>query len=536
MKNRENKINAELIKENEILHKKVSELENAEETLKQSEKNYRAIFNNATDAIYIQDSKGCFLDVNKGAEDMYGYPREYFIGKTPEFLSAPGKNDMKKIIGFVEDAFKGKPRQYDFWGIRKNGEVFPKIVRSQNGIYMGKKVIVTFAIDITERKQAEEALQESEEKYRFLVESLEEGIIAVDENENVTFVNPAACKILGYTKEKLLKMNFKEILTPKYHKKILQQTAKRKTGKTGKYDMNIIKKNSDICIVTTSVSPIFKNGKFKGSFGIIHDITERKKAEQALHKYTLELQERNEELDAFSHTVAHDLKNPLGTIMGFAELLFENYSEFSKDEILNYLNIIIKDSKKTQQIINNLLLFASVRKAEIKMEELNMRDIVAESIKSLTPIIEKNNAEIILSNVLPPSLGYAPWIEEVWTNYLSNAIKYGGTPPRIKIGADTDKAENVPKGMVRFWVCDNGQGISANNQKLLFEKFERINQVIAEGHGLGLSIVRRIIKKLGGQVGMESNPDSYLKGSLFYFTLPFISNTLHETRNLKPET
>lgn len=238
------------------------------------------------------------------------------------------------------------------------------------------------------------------------------------------------------------------------------------------------------------------------------EITERKNAYQ-------QLKESNEELDAFSYTVAHDLKSPLGIIMGFAELIFENYSELSKDEILKYLKIIINDSKKTQEIISALLLFANIKKSEVRLQNLNMGNIIKETIKRLEPIIKKNKTEIILPEIWPISFGYAPWIEEVWVNYISNAIKYGGKPPLIEIGTDNHKTKNVSEGKVRFWIRDNGPGISPENQKRLFEKFERLDQLKIQGHGLGLSIVRRIVEKLGGDVGFENQ-----NGSLFYFTLP----------------
>ncbi len=131
----------------------------ADEELKKSEESYRGLFNSATDAIYIQDKNGVFVDVNDGAVKMYGYPREFFIGKTLEFLSAPGKNDMKKILKMVQKAYMGKPQRFEFYGLRKKGEVFPKDLQLNNGTYFGDKVVIAFARDITRRKQIERTQQ-----------------------------------------------------------------------------------------------------------------------------------------------------------------------------------------------------------------------------------------------------------------------------------------------------------------------------------------------------------------------------------------
>jgi len=249
---------------------------------------------------------------------------------------------------------------------------------------------------------------------------------------------------------------------------------------------------------------------------IARDITKRKKVEMQLKEHAKQLQERNEELDAFSHTVAHDLKSPLSTMISFADLLHDEYSTLSNSEIKDFLNTIIESGHKTQQIIHSLLLFANVRKADVPAEELNMTDILNEVNKRLASMISSSNAKLTISHSWPTAIGYAPWIEEIWTNYISNALKYGGSTPVIEIGADVFIIDGGKK-MSRFWVRDNGKGISLEDQKTVFRQFERLDQVKIKGHGLGLSIVRRIIEKLGGEVGVESNQD---EGSLFYFTLP----------------
>ncbi|MCH8011556.1 MAG: PAS domain S-box protein [Candidatus Marinimicrobia bacterium] len=151
----------------------VTERKRVEEALQESEESYRGLYDHAIDAIYIQDREGRFLDVNQGAVDMYGYPKEFFIGKTPEPLAAPGKNDLKQIAKYIERAFKGEPQQFEFWGKRKNGEVFPKIVRLNKSQYFGKEAIIAFALDITERKQAEEEVYQSREQLRALTARLQ---------------------------------------------------------------------------------------------------------------------------------------------------------------------------------------------------------------------------------------------------------------------------------------------------------------------------------------------------------------------------
>jgi signal transduction histidine kinase len=141
-----------------------------------------------------------------------------------------------------------------------------------------------------------------------------------------------------------------------------------------------------------------------------------------------------------------------------------------------------------------------------------MARTVEQALNRLSSMVERYEAQIVLPDEWPQTLGYAPWIEEVWVNYLSNGMKYGGNPPYLELSAEAQL-----DGMIRMAVRDNGAGLTPEMQAQLFTQFTRLDKVRAEGHGLGLSIVRRIIEKLGGQFGVES---ALGEGSSFYFTLP----------------
>jgi len=176
----------------------ISERKRAEESLRQSEASYRGLFDSVEEAIYIQSGDGCFLDVNKGAVNMYGYPREYFIGKTPEILGAPGRNDMQSVLNSAGKAFKGEPQAFEFWGLRANGEVFPKEVRLYPGTYFGQDVIIALSVDITERKKAEENLRSMQAFLDHVLKAVPLGINVYDlETSNMEFDNAATRSING---------------------------------------------------------------------------------------------------------------------------------------------------------------------------------------------------------------------------------------------------------------------------------------------------------------------------------------------------
>lgn len=234
---------------------------------------------------------------------------------------------------------------------------------------------------------------------------------------------------------------------------------------------------------------------------------------QLLARQADELRVQNRDLEAYAHTVAHDLKIPLTTVVGLSGLLTQMRDKMSEQQLGESLHTIHRTSRKMAEIIDALLTLASLRSDRpVYPESLDTGKILSECLARLQPMIEQNNARIVQQANWPSAIGRADWIEAVWTNYISNAIKYGGKPARIELGAET--REN---GRVRFFVRDHGPGIARENYSRLFQAFSRLDPGSAEGHGIGLSIVARILNKLGGEAGAEPAEGG---GSLFWFELP----------------
>jgi len=237
-----------------------------------------------------------------------------------------------------------------------------------------------------------------------------------------------------------------------------------------------------------------------------------RKLQKSIEEKNVELAEQNKELEAFVHTVAHDIKNPLNVIIGFSSLLKDDLASVIEEEAFEFIKHIEHSGYEMLNTINSLLLLSDARIQHVNVAPINMEQVISEARQRLASMVTEYKGKITMPTTWPSALGYAPWIEQVWVNYISNALKYGGNPPILELGATPQDDDEI-----QFWVRDNGEGLSKEQCAELFVPFTNITETRHKGGGLGLAIVRRIIEKCGGKFGCESTIG---EGSTFYFTLP----------------
>jgi PAS domain S-box-containing protein len=351
-------------------------------------------------------------------------------------------------------------------------------------------------------------LFQSDVTIRTLLESLAEGVVVIDNTATIVLVNKQVERLFGYKKEEIVGRPLNILIPDRFRKAhpehVADFFAKPKIRPMGlEQELAARHKSGREFPVEISLSHL-ETASGNLAMAFITDITLRKQAMKSLES-------RNEELDDFAHTVAHDLRGSLSTLIGFSELLNDSEVHLSKNQVRESIDMIHRISRKMSDVVDGLLLLASVRKEDVMVTPLDMVPIIHEATFRLRQKVEERKAEITFAKDFPSALGYAPWLEEVWYNYISNAIKYGGDPPKIVLGG-----ELTGDGYARFWVKDNGPGLRhAEHSQLFIPYSSRTNS--SEGSGLGLSIVKRILEKLNGYVGVESELN---KGSVFSFKLP----------------
>lgn len=342
-----------------------------------------------------------------------------------------------------------------------------------------------------------------------LLESLAEGVVIINEHGRIVLINNRLSEFTGYSNQEVMGEKLDIFIPDKFRKKhgehIHKYFSEPRIRPMGMgLDLTAKRKDNSVFPIEISLSHL-ETEAGRLAIGFITDISSRKKAEE-------ELKKRNSELDAYAHTVAHDLSAPLMGIVGFSEILISDDPPVSKADSVNFLKQIAQSGRKMSSIIRELLIFASMKKEDVALDNVNMLHLVNNVCQRLSFQVKEKNAVITVDSNLLNCKGYGPWIEEVWYNYLSNAVKYGGNPPVIEV-----RSSRFENNFIKYSVIDNGKGIPREKREMIFKEGERDNNTEIEGYGFGLSIVKRIIEKIDGKVMVESNDG---KGSVFSFYLP----------------
>ncbi len=466
---------------------------------------YRQMFeHNPAVMLLIDPDDGRIIDANRAATRFYGYSVIEMGAMKLHEITNQADNNM------ITELKRGIKNEQDFLVFQHHTskdtdldvEIFPSYVE------LGEtQLMYCVVVDVTDRNLIEDALRSSELQYRQLVELMQEGLAVHDTNNVNTYVNDKLTEMLGYEREEILDKPITAFMDDTNAEIVNKNTSLRR-GQSSKYEIVFTHQNSQPIYTLVASTPIVDDDKnVTGSFSVITDITEQKLAEESLRQ-------SNAELDAFAHTVAHDLKSPISVLMGFANVLETDFIHMSDHELKDYLHSMARTSDKMITIIDELLLLSEMRNiSEVAVAEVDMAEVINGALERLDYMRDQYGAtiEVPTPDLWIPIVSHAQWIEEVWVNYISNAIKYGGQPPYVSMGCQEDG------DYVIYWVKDNGRGIPPESLDEVFMPFTRLEQVRIKGHGLGLSIVQRIITKLGGEVGIDSKID---EGSVFSFRLP----------------
>jgi signal transduction histidine kinase len=226
-----------------------------------------------------------------------------------------------------------------------------------------------------------------------------------------------------------------------------------------------------------------------------------------------DLASKNAELEAYAHTIAHSLQTPLAAANRFLEIL----DKFKSADLTGEQHDLVKQARAalemTGEVVDALLLLSTLAQQRVELHPIDMGAVVGQVLRQLADLKERTHAALRLPKSWPQAIGFAPWVGEVWLNLLTNAFKYGGSPPSVELGGSAQGAQ------VRFWVRDNGQPLSEQERSRIFIPFTRLHRERAAGHGLGLATVHRIVSKLGGEVGVGPGPEG---GNEFFFELPAV--------------
>lgn len=342
-----------------------------------------------------------------------------------------------------------------------------------------------------------------------LLESLADGVVVINEIGRIIFINERMTQLTGFQNKEVQGKDLKVIIPKSVHdshnshiKNFFKDPKIRPMG-VG-LELSAVKKDETLFPVEISLS--FLKTKL-GMLGIafITDITYRKEVENELKKL-------NENLDAYAHIVAHELNSSVKSLLGLSQIINNKELKLTEEKKDKYVESIGKLSYQLSKVISDLLMFSSVKKDEIILGKVDVKSAIENVINRLDFEIKEYHANIVLSDKIYNCIGHNVWVEEVFYNFISNAIKYGGTPPEIII-----TSEKIGKDKVKYCINDNGSGIETELASKIFDEKIKGKDKSIKGFGLGLNIVKKIVEKIDGTVNLDHTSSN---GTTFSFILP----------------
>lgn len=382
----------------------------------------------------------------------------------------------------------------------------------------------TLKIDIAHREKMEAKLAETELRYRTLFQQSPDGVLIIDPVTSMPLeFNDAACRQLGYTRDEFAKLRVPDYEARESLEQIRDRTKKILAGGEDTFETQHRAKNGELKDVMVTVKTIDFGGEL-AFHCIFRDVTERKRGEDAvaelnadLQKYAAELEASNKELEAFSYSVSHDLRAPLRAIDAFSQILLEDFAGSLDEEGAGMLAVVRKNAHKMDQLIDDILTLSRLGRRELATAPVDMEKMARQVSEELRADVADRDIEFIVKP-LPPATVDPSLIQQVFVNLISNAVKF--TRPRtsalVEVGSSKKAGQQV------YYVKDNGVGFDMRYVDKLFGVFQRLHtEDEFEGTGVGLAIVKRIIRRHGGQVWAKGEVD---RGATFYFSFP-IDNT-----------
>ena len=501
----------------------ILEKKKAEDQIKIAKQTYHEIFNSVSEAIYIQDAhSGKFIDVNRGAERMYGCSRYEIIGQTPQTVAAPGLNNLDEITKASQEVFRsGIPARFDFWAVRKNGEIFPKEVIVNKGRYFGKDVLIATARDISEKKEAEKAIRREQILLRTLIDNLPDTIYIKDAECRKIVANRADLNIIGAAREAdVLGKTDLEVFNNEIGSRGFADDMNIMT--TGKPVINreeyFNDKNGSLIWLSTSKIPLYDDHrKIVGLVGIGHNITERKIAEKELIVAKENAEKSDKLKTAFMNNISHEIRTPLNGILGFGELI--SLTELTDEKRTEYFDELQKSTDRLNQTVTDYMDISKIvtGNMEVYSKTFDVYACLDELFAKTRNLCSGKNIEVSLElpeevkNLLVNS-DYE-LLQKVMMHLLANAVKFT-VQGKITFGCKSNDQH------IEFFVNDTGQGIASEKLQQIFDVFMQENTSMTRGHegsGLGLAIAKGIVSLLGGKIRVESEQQ---KGSAFFFTIP----------------